>query len=283
MNIKDDIKMSLKLGKLVFFLIMYIHWVGWIWFFIAKQNEEWIPPLDYVFIVTDIYKEDAFHKYWSSLYHAMLTLGGNDIGPRGSFQLAWITTLLFAGSIINASIFGNIAVLLQQLNRKSTKFQEKVENANAAMKNLSVPEKIQEDVHKYLDYTQSTSDHQEELNKFLNLISPSLRELVVKHISLQGMSKNMIFRSKPFILDTILSDLNTLLFTPEDIILRQGEEPDNIFFISKGEWEIYVNDQYSKEKFVRLSFIINLGERAKARSIIWWSCYFKITVKEQLL
>jgi len=28
MNLKDDVKMSLKLGKLIFFLIMYIHCIG---------------------------------------------------------------------------------------------------------------------------------------------------------------------------------------------------------------------------------------------------------------
>jgi len=165
----------------------------------------------------------------------MLMLGGNDIGPRGSFQLVFITSLLFAGAIINANIFGNIAVLLQQLNRKATKFQEKVENANAAMKNLAIPEKIQEEVHKYLDYTQSTSDHQDELNKFLNLISPSLKELVVKHISFQGISKNHIFQNKTHILDMILPELSTLLYTPEDIIVRQGEAAEQLFFISRGE------------------------------------------------
>jgi hypothetical protein len=63
MNLKNDVKMSLKLGKLIFFLVMYIHCVGCAWFFIAKQNENWIPPLDYVYIETDIYEEDALQQY----------------------------------------------------------------------------------------------------------------------------------------------------------------------------------------------------------------------------
>lgn len=116
-------------------------------------------------------------------------LGGNDIGPRGTFQLAFITVLLFAGAIINANIFGNLAVLLQQLNRKATSFQEKVENANSAMKNLEIPENIQESVQRYLNYTQSTSDHQQELDRFLKMISPSLKEMVVKHISKEAILK----------------------------------------------------------------------------------------------
>jgi len=158
-------------------------------------------------------------------------LGGNDIGPRGSFQLAFITSLLFAGAIINANIFGNIAVLLQQLNRKATKFQEKVENANAAMKNLAIPVKIQLEVQKYLDSTQSTSDHQQELKNFLSIIPPSLNELVIKHISQQAICKNEVLKNNPNILDFVITELMPCQYTPEDTIIRQGEQAENIYFL----------------------------------------------------
>jgi hypothetical protein len=177
-------------------------------------------------------------------------LGGNDIGPRGSFQLAFITILLFAGAIINANIFGNIAVLLQQLNRKSTNFQEKVEGASAAMKNLAIPEKIQQEVQKYLDYTQITSDHQQELNIFLAMIPPSLKELVVKHISQQAIKKNKVLSTNPNIFDFVLSLLIPVQFTPEDSIVRQGEKPENIFFLCRGECEVFITDHSGKECYV---------------------------------
>lgn len=198
----------------------------------------------------------------------MLMLGGNDIGPRGSFQLAFITILLFAGAIINANIFGNIAVLLQQLNRKATKFQEKVENANAAMKNLSIPVELQVEVQKYLDYTQSTSDHQQELKNFLELIPPSLTEMVVKHISQQAISKNEVFKHTPNILDFILTELMPCQYTPEDAIIRQGEKAENIYFLCKGECDVLISDQSLKESFVRFHFK-HLGQRASAGRIFW--------------
>jgi hypothetical protein len=33
------------------------------WFYIAKQDEEWMPPLDYVWIKTDIYDDNGFKQY----------------------------------------------------------------------------------------------------------------------------------------------------------------------------------------------------------------------------
>ena len=71
-----------------------------------------------------------------SIYHAVLMLGGNDIGPRGEFQLFFVTIMLLLAAIINANIFGNMAVLIQALNRKVANFQEKMEYASETMKNM---------------------------------------------------------------------------------------------------------------------------------------------------
>ena len=81
-------------------------------------------------------------KYWMSLYHAVLMLTGNDIGPRGNFQLALTSVSVTMGAIINANIFGELAVLVAALNRKATQFQEQIDTANTAMKNMKLPDEI---------------------------------------------------------------------------------------------------------------------------------------------
>ena len=124
------------------------------------------------------------------------------------------------------------------------------------MKNLAIPEEIQESVQKYLDYTQSTCDHQKELDRFLKMISPSLRELVIKHISLQAIAINDVFKDKSEVLDMILPDLTTLLFTPEDYVIRQEEAADLLYFVCRGEWEVLVSDESQKEKLVSNSLKI---------------------------
>jgi len=63
MNIRNEVKSSLRLIKLLFFLILFLHCLGCLWFFLVKQNENWIPPLDYVYIETNIYKERNIKQY----------------------------------------------------------------------------------------------------------------------------------------------------------------------------------------------------------------------------
>jgi len=82
LNISEDRKMTLKLLKLIFFIILYIHCVGCCWFYIIKADETWIPPLDYMYVSTDFFEEEVDFQYVSTFYHAVLMLNGNELGPR---------------------------------------------------------------------------------------------------------------------------------------------------------------------------------------------------------
>ena len=77
--------------------------------------------------------------------------------------------------MINAIIFGNMAVLLQGMNRKASIFQEKLDTANTAMVNMKISEHLQDTVQSYIMQTESTLSIQMELQSFLDLLSPSLR------------------------------------------------------------------------------------------------------------
>ena len=64
MNVKDDVKMTLKLLKLVYFLLLYIHFVGCIWWYIIRDDKNWIPQMDYMFLRTDTYDGFPLEKQY---------------------------------------------------------------------------------------------------------------------------------------------------------------------------------------------------------------------------
>jgi hypothetical protein len=43
----EEVKATLKLFKLVFFLILYIHCFGCMWWFLVKSTKSWIPTTCY--------------------------------------------------------------------------------------------------------------------------------------------------------------------------------------------------------------------------------------------
>lgn len=49
-------------------------------------------------------------------------LTGNDIVPVGNFQIAFVAVSISFGAIVNANIFGNMALILSALNKKTNEF-----------------------------------------------------------------------------------------------------------------------------------------------------------------
>lgn len=63
------------------------------------------------------------------------------------------------------------------------------------MKNIRLPGDLSSEIRDYLVFTQSTLDQQQELDKFLSLISPSLKLKVSWQIFEGVIKENPVFRS----------------------------------------------------------------------------------------
>ena len=178
LNVSEDTKNSLKLFQLIFFIIMYIHCSGCAWFAIVKidmDTDTWIAPLDLGSDDQYLYDDSLLRKYFISIYHSVLLMTGNDAFPVGDLQVFFVVLANTVGAIINANILGNMAVLIQDLNKKTDAFQKKLDQVNTAMHNIMIPPDIQSKVVGFLQYTQQSQENQKELNLFIQNISPSLK------------------------------------------------------------------------------------------------------------
>lgn len=235
MKVANEVKLSLKLGKLIFFLSMYLHCLGCAWYYIIQDDKKWIPPLDYVYVTTEFYDESLLFKYLSSLYHAVNLLAGNELGPRDEQQLIFLSLALGMGAIINANIIGELSVILSKLNRKSANFQEKLDIANDAMRHLGLPEKMQVEITGFLTYSKALLESQEELEEFLMMISPSARQKVLKFMFTSSLMLNPAFENSQKMIDFVSPRLETQILLPEYVVVTQGEEGSSLYTISKGE------------------------------------------------
>jgi len=143
LNVKEDTKALIKVCQLVFSLFLFVHCLACFWYFIADQEEVWVPPLDFLTTKTTLYTNPIEFKYYISMYTAVLMLGGNEIGPRTAIEIIFICIGLVLCAIINANIFGEMAVLVQMASRKTAQFQEHIDTANTAMKNMRLPNDFQ--------------------------------------------------------------------------------------------------------------------------------------------
>lgn len=87
MNVSQQQKHLMKLFQLIFFIIMYLHCAGCLWFVIVQQDEKWVPPLDYINEDADLFQSGTYthYQYWVSVYYAVVQMTGNDLVPIGTF------------------------------------------------------------------------------------------------------------------------------------------------------------------------------------------------------
>lgn len=64
---------------------------------------------------------------------------------------------------------------------------------NTNMKNMRLPEETQAEIREFLMATQGNLDNQNNMNQFVDMLSPSLKTLVMQHIFLNAFNKNNLF------------------------------------------------------------------------------------------
>lgn len=106
----------------------------------------------------------------------MLLVVGNEAAPATNKQTIYATAVILLGYIVTAFIFGNMAALMANLNKKDSKFQETIDFVSSTMRSIKLPEKLQDDVLKYLQYVHETPDIQQDLDKFYEQINPQLKK-----------------------------------------------------------------------------------------------------------
>ena len=94
-----------------------------------------------------------------------------DISVRNADELAYLSMLIILAAIINAIIFGQFALLTEELKRDSNEFTNKLNLVNTVMTAEDLPLAIKTDVRKHILTTHSLKRLQEEFTEFNNNLS----------------------------------------------------------------------------------------------------------------
>lgn len=81
MSAVESVKLSLKLLKLVFYLIVYLHIQACAWFFYTKQDRTWFPLTDIIQDIDTFYDHGFTFTYCFSMWHSVQFLDGADMIP----------------------------------------------------------------------------------------------------------------------------------------------------------------------------------------------------------
>ena len=89
-----------------------------------------------------------------------------DISIRSNTELAMMSVLVVIAAIINALIYGQFAVLTEELKRDTNEFLQQFDLVNEVMHFENLPEEIQEEVRQFFLTTTKQRRLQEEQQEF---------------------------------------------------------------------------------------------------------------------
>jgi len=62
------------------------------------------------------------YKYFFCIYHALLFLGFNEMGPVNMIELLAAVLVLLFSSVLNAILFGEMALLISLIDKHTTAY-----------------------------------------------------------------------------------------------------------------------------------------------------------------
>jgi len=93
--------------------------------------------------------DDTTAQYVTCYYASLLMIAGGDVAPMTYPEKLWASAALFSGSVIVAIVFGNVAVLVQNMSASSMSFRQKMQRLFHHMTNIKMPNVLRSRVEFY--------------------------------------------------------------------------------------------------------------------------------------
>lgn len=150
MRVEADLKLTFKLMSLMLYLIIYVHFVGCIFYILIKADQEWTSTTDGTRLPASIYNKEFWYKYWMIFYTSVFMLIGAEVNPVTTFDHFYCGTMIISGALISAVMFGEMALVMDNLNRKTNEFNTKLDSTSTAMKNINLPTPLEVKIMEYV-------------------------------------------------------------------------------------------------------------------------------------
>ncbi len=222
----------MRLVTFGFLFVMGIHFMALGWCLIGA-SEQARPAMD---------------QYIRALYWCVTTvatIGYGDYYPdhEKNGQIIYTICVQVLGVGMYGYIIGNVASLVANLDVARAAFVKRTEEINNFMRARRVPADLQQRVKGYYSYLWDTRKGTvsgsllEGMPHTLTVdISLFLNRGIIEKVSLFKDADEIFIRE-------VVQLLHSMVFLPDDYIIRQGEYGDCMYFLSNGDVEVLVSGQ----------------------------------------
>ncbi|NWU89280.1 KCNH1 protein, partial [Upupa epops] len=243
------------------------HWLACIWYSIGDyevidedtntiRTESWLYQLGMSIGTPYRFNMSGFGKweggpskdsvYISSLYFTMTSLtsvGFGNIAPTTDGEKIFAVAMMMIGSLLYATIFGNVTTIFQQMYANTNRYHEMLNSVRDFLKLYQVPKGLSERVMDYIVSTWSMS-RGIDTEKVLQICPKDMRADICVHLNRKVFKEHPAFRlASDGCLRALAMEFQTVHCAPGDLIYHAGESVDSLCFVVSGSLEVIQDDE----------------------------------------
>jgi len=232
------------------------------------------------------YLTDWKMRYIYSIYWAvttLITVGYGDITPQNPFEILFTIFVFLIGCGTFAYGINSVGSILMMMMKKEQEFQKEVKVLNNFMRKNNLDSDLQMRLREYFLYIrkeENAEDHEKE-QAILQKLSSSLQYEVILHTIGFALKKIKLFsfNFSELFLQKLVLKMKQRRYVPEDIIFDQESQEDSIYFIMKGQIELFLNESKlcilsQDQSFNEIPFLTNSLTRYGAKSLGYTSVFY---------
>ncbi|XP_037115950.1 cyclic nucleotide gated channel subunit alpha 1a [Syngnathus acus] len=235
-----------RIANLIMYILIIIHWNACFYFSFSKSigfgSDEWVYP------ALDDPDEPEFgqpmRKYAFSLYWSTLTLTtiGETPPPALDSEFIFHVVDFLVGVLIFATIVGNIATMISNMNAAQAQFQARIDNIKQYMQVRKVSKELELRVIKWFDYLWNNGKAQDE-REVLRYLPDKLKAEIAIQVHMDTLKKVRIFADcEAGLLIELVLKLRPQVFSPGDYICKKGDIGREMYIIKDGKLAVVADD-----------------------------------------
>ncbi|XP_068146127.1 potassium voltage-gated channel unc-103 isoform X2 [Drosophila tropicalis] len=232
--------------------ILIAHWLACIWYAIgnaersmASKNTGWLHSLAYD--IQEPYFDNKTggpsikSRYITALYFTFTSLtsvGFGNVAPNTDAEKIFTICVMLVGSLMYASIFGNVSAIIQRLYSGTARYHTQMLRVREFIRFHQIPNPLRQKLEEYFQHAW-TYTNGIDMNSLLKGFPECLQADICLHLNRKLLTTCSAFAdASPGCLRAFSLKFKTTHAPPGDILVHKEDVLTSLFFIARGSIEI---------------------------------------------